>query len=571
MLNQGQPVNHEDYLDHRYQILRLLGQSYSSQTYLTLDTATQTTAVVKQIKIDELNLESRLQQLKDLQHRRLSRWLDFSIEQGYLYGAQEYIAGESLATRLQRVGCFSVAELWLVLEQTLPVLQYLHRQGLLHGDIRPENLICRTGLDDLVLVDLAIMPTGNPEYAAPEQMQRHPVLASDLYSLGLTGLNLLTGLRPIEIWDTENSNSWRDYWLPDSTEPDPERLAQFIDRLLVADPTQRFTASEAIATVERLRGRKLRVEPAAPPAWHCSATLTGHQGLLASVNAVAAQANLLASTSDDKSIRLWQLPNGTACGEFLGHTGAVKAVAFYPHHPILASGSQDRSIKLWDCQTEQVIQTLVGHSGTVNALAFSPDAEILASGSSDKTVKFWRTGECFATLNGHRLAVNAIAFSPDGREIASASTDSTVRIWNLEGKCLQSLTGHTQAVRAIAFSPSGLLASGGDGPIRLWHLDQGNSRLLPGHPWAVSALLFSSDGQYLISASWDKTIKIWQVETGEELCALTGHTDSITSITLADGLLASSSKDKTVKLWDCPELHLTGVQIAGVQIKDSHG
>jgi serine/threonine protein kinase len=212
VLNQGQPVNHEDCLNHRYQILRLLGQSHSSQTYLTLDTATQTTAVVKQIKIDELNLESRLQQLKDLQHRRLSRWLDFSIEQGYLYGAQEYIAGESLATRLQRVGCFSVAELWLVLEQILPVLQYLHRQGLLHGDIRPENLICRTGLDDLVLVDLAIMPTGNPEYAAPEQMQGQPglqpALASDLFSLGLTGLTLLTGLRPMEIWDAENSNSW---------------------------------------------------------------------------------------------------------------------------------------------------------------------------------------------------------------------------------------------------------------------------------------------------------------------------------------------------------------------------
>ena len=559
-------MNHEDYLDHRYQILRLLGQSHSSQTYLTLDTATQTTVVVKQIKTDELNLESRLQQLKDLQHQQLPHRLDFSIEPGYLYWAQEYIAGESLAARLNRVGCFSVAELWLVLEQILPVLQYLHRRGLLHGDIRPENLICRTGLDDLVLVDLAIMPTGNPEYAAPEQMQRHPVLASDLYSLGLTGLNLLTGLRPIEIWDTENSNSWRDYWLPKTTESDPERLAQFLDRLLVADPTQRLTASEAIATVERLRGRKLRAEPDAPATWHCSATLTGHQGFWANVNAVAAQANLLASASDDKSIRLWQLPTGAACGELLGHTGAVKAVAFHPHHPILASGSQDRSIKLWDCQTEQVIQTLVGHSGTVNALAFSLDGQILVSGSSDKTLKLWRNGECFATLSGHRLAVNALAFSPDGREIASASTDSTVRIWSLEGKCFQSLTGHTQAVRAVAFSPSGLLASGGDGPIRLWHLDQGNSRLLSGHPWAVSALLFSSDGQYLVSASWDKTIKIWQVETGEELYALTGHTDSITSIALVDGLLASASKDKTVKLWDCPELYLTGVQI-----RDSHG
>ena len=540
-------------MKQRYQILELLGQSQSSQTYLARDAASGTTCVVKQITIGDVSLESRLRQLKDLQHPQLPRWLDSSEAQGCW--VQEYIAGESLAERL-RLGCFSVAELWQVLEQTLPILHYLHGRGVVHGDIRPENLIARSGLDDLVLVDLAVIPTGSPEYAAPEQIQSHPGFASDLYSLGLTGLSLLTGLRPMEFWNAAGSNDWRDYWRPEPAS-DPERLAKLLDRLLATNPSERFTASEAIAALERIRGRKLRVQIATPPV-RCLATLTGHQGIFGSVNAVAAQGERLASASDDKRICLWQLPTGAACGELLGHTGAVKAVAFHPQQPILASGSQDRSVKLWDCQTQCLTQTLTGHSSAVNAVAFSPDGQILISGSSDKTIKLWRSGECYRTLGGHRLAVNAVAFRNDGAQIASASADGTVRLWDITGKCLQILSGHTQAVRAVAFSPSGLIASGGDGPIRLWNLEQGTCRLLSGHPWAVSALLFSPDGKYLISASWDKTLKIWRVETGEEICALSGHTDSINGIALAGELLISASKDKTVKLWQIPEIITTG-------------
>lgn len=534
----------------RYEILELLGQSQSSQTYLAIDAASGTTCVVKQVKTGDLSLELRLQQIRALQHPQLPRWLDASEEQDYFCWVQDYIAGESLTERL-RLGCFSVAELWQVLEQTLPILHYLHGQGVVHGDIRPENLIGRSGLDDLVLVDLAVIPTGSPEYAAPEQMQGHPGFASDLYSLGLSGLSLLTGLRPMEFWNAAGSTHWRDYWLPEPAS-DPERLAKLLDRLLATKPSERFTASEAIAALERIRGRKLRVQIATPLA-RCLATLTGYQGIFGSVNAVAAQGNLLASASDDKRIQLWQLPTGIACGELLGHIGAVKAVAFHPHQPILASGSQDRSIKLWDCQTQRVTQTLTGHASAVNAVAFSPDGQLI-SGSNDKTIKLWQSGECCATLTGHRLAVNAVAFSNDGTQIASASADGVVRLWDITGECLQIFSGHTQAVRAVAFSPNGLIASGGDGSIRLWHLEQNNCRLLSGHPWPVSALLFSPDGNYLISASWDKTLKIWHVETGEEICALHGHTDSINGIALAGELIISASKDKTVKLWQIPEI-----------------
>ncbi len=527
----------------------LLGQSRSSQTYLAVDTLSQIACVIKQVEASDTS-SVMLQKLKDLQHPQLPLCLDIFEAQEYFYYVQEYIAGESMAARLKRLGCFSLAEIWQMLEQTLSVLKHLHCQEILHGDVRPENLIARTGLNDPVLVDLAIVATGSPEYAAPEQVQGKPVFASDLYSLGLTGLNLLTGLRPIEFWNANDPQHWRDYLPPQPFNSDRERLVQFLERLLVADPAQRFTAVDAIAALELIRGRKQRMTVASLPI-HCAKTLNGCHGL-GGVNAVAMRQDLLASGSDDKSIRLWQLPIGAACGELSGHQGAVKAMAFHPHNPILASGSQDGSIKLWDCETRQMLQTLTDHSSAVNAVTFSPDGQILASGSSDKTIRFWQAGECIATLSGHRLAVNAVAFSPDGQQIASAGADSLVRLWNIAGECLQIFSGHTQAVRAVAFSPDGMLASGGKGAIRVWDLATGDYRLLSGHSWPVAGLLFSPDGEYLISASWDKTIKIWRVQTGEEVALLSGHTDSVNGIALADGLIASASKDKTVKLWEYP-------------------
>jgi tetratricopeptide (TPR) repeat protein len=117
-----------------------------------------------------------------------------------------------------------------------------------------------------------------------------------------------------------------------------------------------------------------------------------------------------------------------------GHDGAVRSVAFSPDGRTIASGSDDKTIKLWDISTGQLRSTLEGHDGAVCSVAFSPNGHKLASGSGDKTIKFWDTKNrnLLATIQGHDSGVNCVAFSPDGKILASASYDTTIKLWSTD-------------------------------------------------------------------------------------------------------------------------------------------
>ena len=114
--------------------------------------------------------------------------------------------------------------------------------------------------------------------------------------------------------------------------------------------------------------------------------------------------------------------------------GNVTSVAFSSDGKILASGSDDNTIRLWNPTTAEHIATLEGHTSSVRSVAFSPDGKTLASGSADNTIRLWNptTGEHLGTLIGHRADVNAVAFSPDGMSLASGSSDGTTLLWEVE-------------------------------------------------------------------------------------------------------------------------------------------
>ncbi|MEH2107395.1 serine/threonine-protein kinase [Nostoc sp.] len=285
-------------------------------------------------------------------------------------------------------------------------------------------------------------------------------------------------------------------------------------------------------------------------------TLQGHESSVLSV-AISPDGKTIASSGDDRKIKLWNLATGKQISSLNAYSQQVNAVAISPDGKTLVGGGDDNTIKVWNLATEKQIRTLTGHSDSVHALAISADSQTLVSGSDDNTIKIWdlATGEQIRTLVGHTFWVRSVAISPDAVILASGSFDKTIKIWNLtKGYSIRTLLGNSQTVTAVAISPDGktLASASRDRTIKLWNLVTGKEiRTLVGHVNTVTTVAFSADGKILASGSRDRTIKLWNLATGEEILTLAGHTNTVTSLSFSpdDKTLVSGSEDNSIKIW----------------------
>jgi WD40 repeat protein len=293
-----------------------------------------------------------------------------------------------------------------------------------------------------------------------------------------------------------------------------------------------------------------------------------HNGQINSV-VFSPDGQLIASASNDGTIKIWQR-RGTLVKTLKGHKSRVNSVSFSVNGQTLASTSHDGTIRIWRISDGFELDILQGHSGPVYSAAFSPmNQGGLASASYDKTIKLWRKNNLRQDLKGHRAAVNSVSFSPDGKILVSSSQDGTVKLWDRDGSFLGNLAKSSGWFRSATFSADGQkIAAAIAREIKLWNLGDARSlgchsteikanasasceQTLKGHQGRIYSLSFSPDGQTLASASYDKTIALWDLN-GKLIRSFKGHSDRIYAVSFSpDGqTIASGSSDRTVNLWD---------------------
>lgn len=262
-------------LKERYRPLYPLGKGGFGRTILGMDEhiPSQPQCVIKQLCFPEENpadfkkaaelFRQEAVRLDELHHPQIPQLLAYFEQENKLYLIQEFIRGQTLAQELTQQGVFNEEKIQKLLEDLLPVLAFVHGSHVIHRDIKPENIMGKSAGGDLVLIDFGVaklisatgvMKTGttigSPEYMAPEQMRGKVLPASDLYSLGVSCIQLLTGISPFDLYDdTSDRWIWRDYLLPEN--PVTPHLGEIIDKLIYNALAQRYkSAQEVLAAIE---------------------------------------------------------------------------------------------------------------------------------------------------------------------------------------------------------------------------------------------------------------------------------------------------------------------------------
>jgi len=275
-------------LNQRYRPLRPIGRGSFGRTFLAVDELqpSKPRCAVKQFLPDDRSRKSLAKatglfrqeaiRLEDLgKHPQIPHLLAHFEEEGRLYLIQEFIDGPDLEQALEEGGAFSDKEVRQVLVELLPILQFVHDRHVIHRDIKPENIIRRRCDDRLVLVDFgasklatgtALTTTGtsigSAGYAAPEQAFGKAIFASDIYSLGVTCIHLLTNISPFDLFDSrEGKWVWRDFLTHDRA-VDPQ-LAKVLDKMLLQGTAHRY--STPAAALKELISPPEAPKPKTPP------------------------------------------------------------------------------------------------------------------------------------------------------------------------------------------------------------------------------------------------------------------------------------------------------------------
>ncbi len=570
-----------------YRLVRLLGKGGFAEVYLGVHLYLGTQAALKLLhtqlasagEVEKFRVEART--VATLVHPHIVRVLDFGVQEGTPFLVMDYAPNGSLRQMFPPGKPIAPALLALSVRQVAEALQYAHDQRLIHRDVKPENMLLGRN-NEVLLTDFGIATVsqtssqqstqaiaGTAAYMAPEQLQGHPRPASDQYALGVAVYEWLSGERPFHGSFTEIAS--QHILVP----PPPLRaklpmlspaVEQVVLTALAKDPKERFGSMRAFATAfeqasqgdASLASFSTQPQPAPP------------------VNPPAgAEPSILSAPTIQTPPR----------GEAPGWTGPAGALAS-PLPPAPAVGAA-----VWAAPVQAPVAT-PPNAGWAGAPSSPPDeAATFAtgvaspvrppggaptspprSGVSRRAVLVAGVGGLALIGGGAALLVvtqqsgkgthhgptptpsKTVAPDPSASPSASATATNTATATAVASPTLYTYHGHAGEVDAVVWSPTSqrVASASFDRTVQVWDaLTGANALTYRGHSDQVWTLAWSPDGKYIASAGKDKTVQVWDPTNLNQLTNYTGHSAEVEGVAWSPDSqkIASASYDNTVRVW----------------------
>jgi hypothetical protein len=444
--------------------------------------------------------------------------------------------------------------------QVADALEYAHRQGILHRDVKPSNLLLDTtgtvwvtdfGLakaDDQQNLTHTGDVLGTLRYVPLEAFDSKTVARSDVYSLGLTLYELLA-FRPA-FDEKDRHRLIKQMTTAEPTRPDrlnrevPRDLVTIVHKAIERDLGHRYpTAGEFEADLQRFLDDEpiqARRQTQLERYLRWARRNPGIAVLGALLTAVLVAATVASLVVAGRMTALARSEAAAAAEERTARKEAEDAKereSQQRHWAEMARTEADEHRNLLRIERDQSRQNLYYAEMTLAGIAAEAPAglarvgELLARwgpAAPGADLRGWewhyldsQSRHAALTLHGHAGPVRAVAYTRDGKRLATGGDDNTVRIWDTAtGREMACLRGYTKSVRGVAWSPDGrrLATASGDGTVRIWDVTSGQQlRQLRGPGTPVNAVVWRPDGARLATAGHDFRVRVWDADTGREV------------------------------------------------------
>lgn len=280
------------------------------------------------------------------------------------------------------------------------------------------------------------------------------------------------------------------------------------------------------------------------------------------------------SGSDDSTINIYDTRTGRLSHTLHGHDGGVWALQYLDN--VLVSGSTDRTVRVWDIERAECTQIFYGHTSTVRCLQIimprmQPDGEwfpeepIIVTGSRDSTLRVWllpKRGSQRYLPTPPEAANEETGNSSTSADPSTSPGTTAPATVSTNPYFLRKLTGHSQSVRALSGAGNTLVSGSYDHTVRVWKISTGECRWrLQGHIAKVYSVVYDAERDRCFSGSMDHCVKVWSLATGTNIFTLegtsprniklmAGHSSLVGLLDLSHDYLVSAAADSTLRIWN---------------------